>query len=1162
MRILVLVAAIAAVSQAQNDCSRGACYPPIGDLLLGRSYLLRASSTCGLTGSEVYCTPYQQWRMKCCPCDSRNPNGQLAHTVQEVLATSGPDRWWQSKKGVNPVTLQFDLNSLFQLDNLLLNFKGPRPQAMVIERSVNNGQTWEPALYLATDCQKAFPGVPTTMPLTLDQTYCHTLPLHSDLYQDERIEFSPLRQYLAALAPNSQKLEERSGFTGLRVRMTELGEVPHLPGRSLSRFYALKEMRVMGSCMCHGHANRCLPEEYNNALSNTIQVNPQCDCRHNTVGVNCERCADLYNDLPWRSAEERNTHACKRCECNNHAQRCRFDLQVYEASGRTSGGVCEGCMHHTTGPKCDQCAPGYQPNPRSRMDRPDACIRCICSAEGTVNGGQCEDSSGSCQCKVNVEALRCDRCKRGYYGLSQSNPLGCSRCSCSPDGSMSDVCDPLTGQCPCRPHFHGRTCDVCSKGYWKPFLSTRCEPCGCEPTTSNSDTCDQLTGQCECRPGFGGRTCSDCPDNTYGNPFIRCQPCQCDAEGTLPGVCDKQTGACLCRPGVTGSRCDLCRPGHCYSFPACELCPSCFFTLDSQRKNISLTLEKLILRFPTVPGGDGNFGSRIQVLEASLKQIRDSISRPPNTITPFDDALFQLVKLRDDLDKVDNDLPAIVETPDLESKLNELQALLDSLALIYKVKKDAVENSTDPNNSGAFTTIKNAYKNSTDAAKKVTTATNKVEEATDLREQTKDIQSRVQETNIRDLNQLNQSMALQPDLTPAAKQVCGSVRSEPCTPLQCEAGDLCPPEGTPPCEKGTNCVGALPLSNKANADVNNVKDRLNKLSAKMTEAAEMLQKTQETTNQVRQSTMDLSNNMKEARDQLEEELNETRNIVKELKDFLSDPSSNLTQIKDVSDWILNAKLPLSLDTLKKKLEELKNLAANLPNSTAVLKEAEPQLETAKKLLQEAQDARDKALGVRANVSRLDEVLESSDDALSDLEKRLQESMSSTENLTETLTQVKNQLSPAEKALDDVSALLKPMKSQLGDLKELLKNGLQKAEDAEKNADKANEDAAAANQDLLTLEKQFNDLKDKGTTGGGGEAGPIADRLAKLQDSAGTLANTTENMMNALEGKADSLQKLQNEILEKSEKLKGLDTKLKDLLAKIQDKAKILNSCQA
>ena len=66
---------------------------------------------------------------------------------------------------------------------------------------------------------------------------------------------------------------------------------------------------------------------------------------------------------------------CLGCECNNHAQSCRFDQAVYEASGRRSGGVCESCQHHTTGPQCGQCAPGYQPNPRSRMDQPDACTR-------------------------------------------------------------------------------------------------------------------------------------------------------------------------------------------------------------------------------------------------------------------------------------------------------------------------------------------------------------------------------------------------------------------------------------------------------------------------------------------------------------------------------------------------------------------------------------------------------------------------------------------------------------------------------------------------------------------------------------------------------------------------------------------------------------------
>ncbi|XP_045931647.1 laminin subunit beta-3-like [Micropterus dolomieu] len=1167
MRTLLLLAAIAAVSQAQTDCSQGACYPPINDLLLGRAHQLHASSTCGLTGSEVYCTPYQQRRMKCCPCDSRNPNGQLAHTVQDVLSTSGPDRWWQSRKEVNPVTLQLDLNNLFQLDNLVLSFKGPRPSVFVIEKTLDNGRTWQPALYLATDCQRSFPGIPTSTPLSLDETYCYTLPpTGGNPYQDHIIQFSPLRQYAYVPAPDSQKIEEVSGLTGLRVRLTELGDVPHVPGRALSRFYALKEMRVMGSCMCHGHANQCLPEVYNSPLSNTIevnpQVNPQCDCQHNTAGVNCERCADLYNDLPWRPAVEGNTHTCKRCECNNHAQRCHFDQALYEASGRRSGGVCEGCMHHTTGPKCDQCAPGYQPNPRSRMDRPDACTRCICSSEGTVNGGRCDDSTGSCQCKVNVEGPRCDRCKRGYYGLSASNPLGCSRCSCSPEGSLSDICDPVTGQCPCRPHFHGQTCEACSKGYWNPFLSGRCEPCGCDPTRSYSDTCDQVTGQCHCRPSFGGRTCTECPENTYGNPLIGCQPCRCDAEGTLSDVCDKQTGSCLCRPGITGARCDSCSRGHCDSFPACETCPSCFFTLDAQRQNLSLALERLSASVPSRPGGDGdlgNFGPRIRALEASLNLIRDSITLPLSTARQIDDALSQLDKLRDQVDMVNNDLSPLKKTPGLDSELDKLQALLLSLTVQYNAKKDATENS---GNAEGFSAIKKAYDESTDAAKKVDDSGNTVKESANAREKTINLQNEVQPANTRDLDKLNQSMASRPDLTPAAKQVCGSVRTEPCTPLQCDGGELCPPKGTPPCKKGEKCVGALPLSKRADADAKDVKERLDKLTGKITEAAEKLQKTQETTNQVRQSTEKLSNKMKQTRDELEEDLKEARDVVKELKDFLSDPSSNLTHIQEVSDWILKAKLPPNLAALKRKLEELKNLAANLPDSTAVLNKAEPQLVKARKLLQEAQDARDTALGVKADVDGLLTGFGTAEGLLSDLEDKLQNSMDLIDNLNNNLTEAKNQLSPAEKALDDVSTLIKPMKPQLDELKDLLENGDQQAQDAQEDADKAEDEAAAANEDLLSLKKQLDRLKDEAAAGGSdNEAGPVEDRLAKLQQDAVALVNTTDNMMNALEGKADSLRGLQDEVLQKSTQLEGLDAKLKDLLAALRKKALDLSTCQ-
>lgn len=55
---------------------------------------------------------------------------------------------------------------------------------------------------------------------------------------------------------------------------------------------------------------------------------------------------------------------------------------------------------------------------------------------------------------------------------------------------------------------------------------------------------------------------------------------------------------------------------------------------------------------------------------------------------------------------------------------------------------------------------------------------------------------------------------------------------------------------------------------------------------------------------------------------------------------------------------------------------------------------------------------------------------------------------------------------------------------------------------------------------MNLEKQLDLLKDKApTSGAGGEEGSLGKRLAKLQQDAGVLANTTENMLKSLEGSA-------------------------------------------
>lgn len=71
-------------------------------------------------------------------------------------------------------------------------------------------------------------------------------------------------------------------------------------------------MVVRGSCSCYGHASRCLPlPEKANNYNPPDMVHGQCECTHNTKGLNCNECEDFYNDLPWKPAFGKSQNACK-----------------------------------------------------------------------------------------------------------------------------------------------------------------------------------------------------------------------------------------------------------------------------------------------------------------------------------------------------------------------------------------------------------------------------------------------------------------------------------------------------------------------------------------------------------------------------------------------------------------------------------------------------------------------------------------------------------------------------------------------------------------------------------------------------------------------------------------------------------------------------------
>ncbi|XP_056299254.1 netrin-1, partial [Pseudoliparis swirei] len=176
---------------------------------------------------------------------------------------------------------------------------------------------------------------------------------------------------------------------------------------------ALSDLQVGGRCKCNGHASRCRRDNTGRAA---------CACEHHTAGQDCDVCEDFYCDRPWHRATPTHPNPCVVCECNDHSTKCRFSMEVFQQSGRRSGGVCQKCRHHTAGRHCQYCQNGHTRDHGKPQNHRKACQPCQCHPLGAV-GRWCNQTSGQCLCRDGVTGLRCNRCAPGYtQGKSPLRP--------------------------------------------------------------------------------------------------------------------------------------------------------------------------------------------------------------------------------------------------------------------------------------------------------------------------------------------------------------------------------------------------------------------------------------------------------------------------------------------------------------------------------------------------------------------------------------------------------------------------------------------------------------------------------------------------------------------------------------------------------------------
>ncbi|XP_036179424.1 laminin subunit alpha-5 [Myotis myotis] len=308
----------------------------------------------------------------------------------------------------------------------------------------------------------------------------------------------------------------------------------------------------------------------------------QCTCRAGFQGATCDRCAPGYFHFPLcqlcgcstagtlpQGCDEAGHCLCRpefdgphcdRCRPGHHGypdcRACDCDPQGALDQLCSVGGVCR-CRPGYAGTTCRECSPGFHGFP--------ACAPCHCSAHGSLDAA-CDPRSGQCSCRPRVTGLRCDTCVPGTYNFPY-----CEAGSCHPDGlaPADRVLPEAQAPCTCRAHVEGPSCDRCKPGFWGLSSSNPegCTRCNCDPrgTLGGAAECQLGNGQCFCKPRVCGQACAVCKDGFFGlgqAGYFGCRSCRCDVGGALGQGCEPRTGACRCRPNTHGPTCSEPAPDH------------------------------------------------------------------------------------------------------------------------------------------------------------------------------------------------------------------------------------------------------------------------------------------------------------------------------------------------------------------------------------------------------------------------------------------------------------------------------------------------------------------------------------------------------------------------------------------------------------------------
>lgn len=269
-----------------------------------------ANSTCGIPPSPFCVRNIRFGRIssQCTGiCDAQDPLN--SHPPQYLTDFLQVNTWWQSENSLdtqNAVFIDVPLGTMVEISLVTFQFQSLIPSSFQILKSTDYGQTYTDLHYFATSCSNNF-GISEDQILSVDNETVILCQAISTPPLPGQISFFTVLDRPSAndsVPGFSDGLYNFMTATNIRVVLLEHYVIPNLAPDDLGYYYAIRDLNVVGSCQCHGHASECRVD-----FSTVGEYT--CMCQHNTTGRLCERCSDFYQDVPWQRATGATVFECR-----------------------------------------------------------------------------------------------------------------------------------------------------------------------------------------------------------------------------------------------------------------------------------------------------------------------------------------------------------------------------------------------------------------------------------------------------------------------------------------------------------------------------------------------------------------------------------------------------------------------------------------------------------------------------------------------------------------------------------------------------------------------------------------------------------------------------------------------------------------------------------